>query len=384
MTSLAFFVASCCFAVQASADKPNYTDVAAVARWQVNQASWGVLATTSLHLNGTAFGNPVSLADALGDGTPYFYVSMLDASMQDLAVDPRVTLTLSEASIDCQTLQYDPEDPRCVRLSLTGTMVNTTGDEATKAKAALFSKHPSMKWWPSDHSWLVTKLSIEHIWIIDYFGGATDLSIADYTKATPPSALTPINASHTPSKSKPFFLEKVTTARWLAHESLWGSIATTSVRLNGVAFGNTISMADGTAGKSTGIPYFYVSDLDESMKDLKVNPNCTLTLSEATVDCTEKGLDPEDPRCVRLSLTGAMVDVTDADELSFAKEALFASHPVMQDWPTSHDFKITKLDIQKIWLINFFGGAADISPKDYFAIKQVSTPRDNIANTIIL
>lgn len=131
-------------------------------------------------------------------------------------------------------------------------------------------------------------------------------------------------------------------------------------------------MTDGAPGKSTGIPYFYVSTMDTSQQDLKENPHCTLTLSEASVDCTHKKLDPEDPRCVRLALTGTMADVTDADELKFATEALFALHPVMKDWPKSHDFHARKLVISDIWLIDMFGGATIISPKDYFAIKQLS------------
>jgi len=228
-----------------------------------------------------------------------------------------------------------------------------------------------MKSWPADHHWLVFKLQIQRIWLIDYFGGAADVPIANYTAAKPTRELVPINASHTPSTSKPLFLRKIATARWLAHQSRWGSIATTSVHLNGTAFGNAISMADGTRDKSTGIPYFYVSDLDTSMQDLRRYPECTLTLSEAAVDCAQRKLDPEDPRCVRLSLTGTMANVTDADELKFAKQALFATHPVMQDWPASHDFHVTKLEITHIWLIDFFGGATNIAPKDYFAVKSV-------------
>lgn len=126
---------------------------------------------------------------------------------------------------------------------------------------------------------------------------------------------------------------------------------------------------------SSGIPYFYVSDLDTSMQDLKQHPKCTLTLSEAAVDCAEKKLDPEDPRCVRLALTGTMVDVTDASEIKFAKDGLFSTHPQMATWPASHDFHFTKLQIERIWLIDFFGGASDIAPKDYFA----SSPKQVIA-----
>jgi len=352
------------------AGKPSHDKFAEVARWQLKQASWGALATTSVRLNGIAFGNPISVSDALDNGTPYAYVSALDESMKDIAVNPRCTMTFSEASIDCQSLQLDPEDPRCVRLSLSGVFVNVTDErEFAKAKAAIFTRHPPMKSWPSDHNWEIFKLEIDRIWLIDFFGGAADIPVANYTKAIPSGELTPINATHTPSKNKPFLPKKVATARWLAHESTWASIATTSIHLNGTAFGNAISLSDGTMEKSTGIPYFYVSDLDTSMQDLKQHPNLTLTLSEAAVDCTQKKLDPEDPRCVRLSMTGSITDVTDAEELKFAKEALFSRHPVMSKWPPSHDFHFVKMEISKIWLIDFFGGASDISADDYFAQK---------------
>ena len=55
-----------------------------------------VLATASVHLgNKWPFGNANSHADE--NGHLYFYVSNMDASMQDVAVDPRVSFTLSEA-----------------------------------------------------------------------------------------------------------------------------------------------------------------------------------------------------------------------------------------------------------------------------------------------
>merc|ERR1711871_1691962 len=169
-------------------------------------------------------------------------------------------------------------------------------DEFAKAKAALFKRHPPMKSWPSDHNWYITKIQIQKIWLIDFFGGAADVPLKNYTASTPSTEMVPINASHVPSHSKPFFMRKTATARWLAHESRWGSLATTSIHLNGSAFGNAISLSDGTKDNSSGIPYFYVSDLDTSMQDLKQHPKCTLTLSEAAVDCAEKKLDPEDPR----------------------------------------------------------------------------------------
>jgi len=261
------------------------------------------------------------IADALGDGTPYFYLSLMDTPIKDLQGDSRCTLSLSEAAIDCQTLQLDPEDPRCLRLTISGLMVNTSDkDEEARAKAALFKMHPSMESWPADHQWIVTKLQIQHILLLDFYGGLAHVPLANYSAVTQKFDLVPINATHMPSQSKPAFAEKAATARWLAHESRWGVLATTNTnsmgyQLHGIPFGNPISVSDGTLHKSTGIPYFYTSDLDVSLLDLKKYPNCTLVLSGATVDCREQTLDPADPHCVRLSLSGAITTVIDPDEL---------------------------------------------------------------------
>lgn len=76
----------------------------------------------------------------------------------------------------------DPEFPICARLTLTGTLVqvDADSDEYIGAQRALFERHQSMKSWPDDHNWIIAKLEIEDIWLIDYFGGASILSVDDY------------------------------------------------------------------------------------------------------------------------------------------------------------------------------------------------------------
>eukprot|EP00965_Chrysotila_dentata_P257583 6212934-Pleurochrysis_carterae.AAC.2 len=63
------------------ADPPPWQEKALTARWMVANTDWGVLSTSSVHLNGTAFGNPNSFVDG-GNGSLYFYVTDRDASMQ--------------------------------------------------------------------------------------------------------------------------------------------------------------------------------------------------------------------------------------------------------------------------------------------------------------
>ena len=134
----------------------------------------------------------------------------------------------------------------------------------------------------------------------------------------------------------PPYTEKASTARYMVHFAEYGVLATTSVHLNGRAFGNIVSLADGTLlpDNSTGVPYFFVSPLDTSMHDVAANNAVSLTLSEQQLSgfCANASLDAEDPRCARLTLSGTMVPVADAIEAGHAQAALFSRHPAMEGW----------------------------------------------------
>lgn len=356
--------------------KPPAKDKAGSARWVLSQSSWGVLATTSLQSR-APFGNPISVAELRG--TPYFYVSMLDASIQDLQVDPECTLSISEAAIDCTTLKLDAEDPRCIRVALSGSMINVTDPaEKEEAKSTLFSQHHAMKSWPSDHSWLIQKLHIMDLWVVDTFGGAANVSTADYFAAPEPARGEPRTTAHNPMHKKPLFWKKAANARWLVHEADWATLATKSVHLNNRVFANPRSFVDGTLENATGVPYFLMSSLDASTQDLLHNDTCTLTLSQAEINCFEHGMtgayDAEDPRCTRLSLTGRMEGVKDPQEKLFAERALVSRHPVMKQWLDLGDFHVVKLNIEMIWLINMFGGASIIDVQEYFKTSIDTTP----------
>ncbi|GAB5358445.1 hypothetical protein AAMO2058_000458100 [Amorphochlora amoebiformis] len=159
------------------------------ARWVVHNATYGVLSTTSVHLNGTAFGNVQSFVDgdmSFSSGIPYFYVSEMDVSQEDIKANPKVSFTVSEVNVGyCAQQKWDPEDPRCAKVVLTGVMVTITGEEADKFKNAMFARHPAMKYWPTSHSWEIKKLNITDIWMLDFFGGASILDLDAYYKADP-------------------------------------------------------------------------------------------------------------------------------------------------------------------------------------------------------
>ncbi|KAJ7319714.1 hypothetical protein JRQ81_019225 [Phrynocephalus forsythii] len=158
------------------------------------------------------------------------------------------------------------------------------------------------------------------------------------------------------------------TARFLAHRSPWGFLATTSAqdKIQGTPFGNCLSLSDGPTDNSTGVPFFYVTPKDNVVADLMKNPIASLTFPEAEGDfCRKPIVDPDDPRCARLTLTGQMVTVP-PEEIEFAKQALFSRHSVMRKWPRSYEWFFMKMNIEHVWLQNWYGGIVAVDLEEYF------------------
>eukprot|EP00066_Takifugu_rubripes_P000941 XP_003961789.1 PREDICTED: protein CREG2 [Takifugu rubripes] len=175
-------------------------------------------------------------------------------------------------------------------------------------------------------------------------------------------------SSSPPPSAPPPHQETARTARYIAHQSDWGHLATISNqdKIKGLPFGNIFSVSDGPADNSTGVIYFYVTPMDTTVSDLRSNPHASLTFSEAEGEfCRQMAFDPEDPRCARLTLTGKMVEVA-PEEVAFAKEAMFSRHPVMAKWPVGHKWFFMKLDLIQVWLQDWTGGISLVPLEDYF------------------
>jgi hypothetical protein len=200
--------------------------------------------------------------------------------------------------------------------------------------------------------------------------------------------------------TKPRFWKKAETARWLAHQNLWGSLATISVHLKGAPFSQPKSFVDGPEANSTGVIYFWDSDMDTSMQDIAADQRVSFSLTAAAQNlCPVKVTDPESPVCARAVFSGKYVKLTDPEEMEFAKNALYERHPTMPGWPhdfyavssfihctmatcmiTNHPLKYIpctlpspvdtkwKIELSEIWLIDVYGGASYIDISDYYAV----------------
>ncbi|KAI4366642.1 hypothetical protein MLD38_022495 [Melastoma candidum] len=164
---------------------------------------------------------------------------------------------------------------------------------------------------------------------------------------------------------KPDPKDAIATARWLVSENSWGVLNTIADDLGGAPFGNVVSFCDGPPNEGTGIPYFYLTTLDPTAQYALKDERASFTTSEYPVG-TCGNRDPENPTCAKITLTGKLKMLNgNSEEAEFAQKSLFSRHPEMKDWPKDHDFRVFKLDIQNIFLIDWFGGPKPITLDEY-------------------
>jgi hypothetical protein len=59
-------------------------------------------------------------------------------------------------------------------------VLDKDSEEYQFAQSAFFERHATIKDWPSDHNWVIAKIDIRDIWLIDFFGGATIIDVKSY------------------------------------------------------------------------------------------------------------------------------------------------------------------------------------------------------------
>ncbi|KFM27718.1 Protein CREG1 [Auxenochlorella protothecoides] len=120
---------------------------------------------------------------------------------------------------------------------------------------------------------------------------------------------------------------------------------------------NVVSYADGPRGNSTGRLLFYLTTLDATAYDAQANASAMLTVSEAQLPGSCRGLDAEDPPCAKISILGELHRVPASEE------------GAARDWPAGHEFHMYELFIQQIQLLAWYGGPRQITPQDYFGVQ---------------
>ncbi|XP_031107306.1 uncharacterized protein LOC116011993 [Ipomoea triloba] len=68
------------------------------------------------------------------------------------------------------------------------------------------------------------------------------------------------------------------------------------------------------------------------------------------------------------------------EETQFAQTALFTKHPEMTGWPENHNFQIFKLEIEEIFLINWYGGPKPLTVDQYLQSQIPSSKPDKMVS----
>lgn len=161
-------------------------------------------------------------------------------------------------------------------------------------------------------------------------------------------------------------------ARRLVHKANWTSMGTLSTadEFLGFPMVNIISMADSALHeKSTGHIYYLLTDLDFTGQDLhKVNKLTALFSDDQDLSCTAKHIDSMEPTCARVIITGqrSILNVT-SNEYAIANAAYTNRHPASIHWRETHSFYLCEMVIEKIALLDYYGGPKFITPEEYYA-----------------
>lgn len=64
-----------------------------------------------------------------------------------------------------------------------------SSDKSSFTVVSLYSyRHPGMRKWPRQYEWFFMKMRIEHIWLLKWYGGVSNISKEEYFKAVPRKA----------------------------------------------------------------------------------------------------------------------------------------------------------------------------------------------------
>lgn len=175
-----------------SAVRPPYHEYAKMARYLVHKSNWTSMGTISSlsTIRGFPMVNVISIADSAystpSTGHIYFLLTDLDFTGKDLANNNKLTALFTEdQDLACTSNHTDTMEPTCARVIFTGKVERLTPDtlEYKQADEWYTNRHPASIHWRTSHTFYFCKLNIEHIAVLDFYGGAHYISVEDYYNA---------------------------------------------------------------------------------------------------------------------------------------------------------------------------------------------------------
>ncbi|CAD6992701.1 protein CREG1 [Ceratitis capitata] len=163
-------------------------------------------------------------------------------------------------------------------------------------------------------------------------------------------------------------------ARKLVHQADWAAVGSisTNEKITDFPMVNIISVDDsGENGESTGHIRFLLTDLDFTGPDWQHNNKVTfLFTDDQNLNCKKRGEDPMEPTCSRTILSGKVKQLDkNAAEYNDLVATFAKRHPAAKKWIKAHSFYLCELEIENIFVLDFYGGPHDIPVADYYKAK---------------
>ncbi|ALC46280.1 CREG [Drosophila busckii] len=169
-------------------------------------------------------------------------------------------------------------------------------------------------------------------------------------------------------------LDHAKIARELVHRANWASVGSISTNeiVKDYPMVNIIAIDDNDANNSsTGKIHFLLTDLDFTGPDWQSNNKVTFLFSdEQTLNCKNANKDPMEPTCARTIISGQVKRLPeDTPSYKASLQDFIKRHPAAANWIPEHHFYLCELDIQNIFVLDFYGGPHNVKPADYYAIQ---------------
>ncbi|XP_073816758.1 cellular Repressor of E1A-stimulated Genes [Musca autumnalis] len=174
-------------------------------------------------------------------------------------------------------------------------------------------------------------------------------------------------------------LDHVAIARKLVHQTNWASVGTISTNptTKGYPMVNIIAINDNDVDqKSTGRIQFLLTDLDFTGQDWQVTNKTTFLFSdEQGLHCSRPSgwnpppVDPMEPTCARAMISGQIKRMDkNSREYPTALVSFTDRHPAAKEWLKKHDFYLCELEIENIFVLDYYGGPHTVKPEDYYNV----------------
>uniref|UniRef100_T1PLY7 Pyridoxamine 5'-phosphate oxidase n=1 Tax=Musca domestica TaxID=7370 RepID=T1PLY7_MUSDO len=182
------------------------------------------------------------------------------------------------------------------------------------------------------------------------------------------------------SSGEPKELDHAAIARKLVHQTDWASVGTISSNpaVKGFPMVNIISINDNDVHqKSTGRIRFLLTDLDFTGIDWQVSNKTTfLFTDEQRLHCSRptgwnvQPIDPMEPTCARVMISGQVKKMDkNAKDYDPALVSFVERHPAAKNWLKAHAFYLCELEIENIFVLDYYGGPHTVKPDDYYNVQ---------------